>query len=356
MKTRICDLLEIDLPIIQAPMLGSTTPNLVAAVSNAGGLGSHGATGLKGDRFVQVMAEIRAQTNRGFNLNFFTHDLIQSTPAQTERMTTLMRAYHDELGLDDVPPPKPLNMPFDAEQLENLLADPPSVVSFHYGLPTDILLQPIKDACIKILCSATTVAEARYLEAHGVDAIIAQGGEAGGHRGTFLTEQYGDALVGTMALVPQVVDAVNVPVIAAGGIADGRGMAAAIMLGAEGVQVGTAYLTMDEAGTDATYRSVLANAREDQTCITKVYSGRPARSVRNRYADEMAPYEDELPPFPITYNMNKTVRAAALKAGRSDLSPFWSGQAVALNRGGGAADLTRAIVAEADALLAKVAA
>lgn len=354
MKTALCDLLQIEHPIIQAPMAGSTTPELVAAVSNAGALGSHGCAAYRGEKLQTEIFAIKERSNRAFNLNFFVHELLPTPPEAETRMGEMMRPYHDELGLGEVPAAGPLYLPFDEDTLAVVLADPPPVISFHFGLPDEGLLAPLRERGIVILSSATTVSEARWLADHGVDAVIAQGAEAGGHRGTFLAENYRDAMVGTMALVPQVVDAVSCPVIAAGGIADGRGLAAALMLGAAGVQIGTAYLTTDEAGTDATYRRTLQQAGEDETLVTKVYSGRPARGVRNRYANEMADFEEMLPPFPATYKMNSTLRAAAIKAGRNDLSPFWSGQAVGLNRAGSAGDLTQRIVQEAGEVLAQM--
>ena len=328
LKTELAERLGLELPIIQAPMAASTAPELVAAVSNAGGLGSHGCANFAPEQLNEQMQAIRERTNRAFNLNFFAHEAPVQDTEKTETMRALMAKFHDELGLGDVPEPQPLFRPFDGDYLAALLADPPKVVSFHFGLPAAALVQPLKDAGVFILSSATTVAEARWLEDHGVNAVIAQGAEAGGHRGTFLSDDYRSALVGTMALVPQVVDAVQVPVIAAGGIADGRGMAAALMLGAQAVQIGTAFLTTAEAATNQLYRDALTAAEDTLPTVTKSFSGKPARGLRNRYVEEMRPHEDSLPDFPLTYYMNKDLRAAATKEGRGEFLAFWSGQAV----------------------------
>ena len=350
-KSEFCQRLGLDAPIVQAPMASSTTPELVAAVSNAGGLGSHGCASFAPDRLGEEIAAIRARTNRGFNLNFFTHRAPVGDTAKEEAMRALLAPYHAALGLGDVPGARDTMAPFGRDQLDVLLADPPQVVSFHFGLPAPALVRPLQERGTVVLSSATTVAEARWLAERGVDAIIAQGGEAGGHRGTFLTEDYGAALVGTIALVPQVVDAVDVPVIAAGGIADGRGLAAALVLGAEAAQLGTAFLTTDEAGTNALYRDALAGASGEGTVVTKTFSGRPARGLRNRYVEEMSPHEDTLPDFPLAYSMNAALRAEAAARGDAGLVAHWSGQAVALNRRLSAAELVTRIMAEARALL-----
>ena len=349
-KSEFCERLGLEIPIVQAPMASSTTPALVAAVSNAGGLGSHGCASLAPETLTEEMAAIRARTNRGFNLNFFTHQVPVVDAAKESAMAALLAPYHEELGLGDVPAARDTMIPFDRERLDILLADPPQVVSFHFGLPAPELVRPLQERGTVVVSSATTVAEARWLEARGVDAI-AQGAEAGGHRGTFLTEDYGAALIGTMALVPQVVDAVDVPVIAAGGIADGRGLAAALVLGAVAAQMGTAFLTTDEAGTNALYRDTLARASGEATVVTKTFSGRPARGLRNRYVEEMSPHEDALPDFPLAYSINASLRAEAAARGSADMVAHWSGQAVALNRRLPAAELVERVMAEARALL-----
>ena len=354
-KSEFCQRLGLEAPIVQAPMASSTTPALVAAVSNAGGLGSHGCASLAPEKLTEEIAAIRSRTTRGFNLNFFTHQAPVPDAAKEAAMAALLEPYHAELGLGDVPTARDSMVPFDRDRLDILLADPPQVVSFHFGLPAPELVEPLQERGTIVLSSATTVAEAHWLADRGVDAIIAQGAEAGGHRGTFLTEDYGAALIGTMALVPQVVDAVDVPVIAAGGIADGRGLAAALVLGAEAVQIGTAFLTTDEAGTNALYRDALAGASGEETVVTKTFSGRPARGLRNRYVEEMSLHEDALPDFPLAYSMNARLRAEAAARGSADMVAHWSGQTVALNRRLPAAELVERIMAEVGALLPKMA-
>jgi nitronate monooxygenase len=265
-------------------------------------------------------------------------------------MREALAPYYDELSLDGMPALTAPMAPFDAAMLEVVLAIKPGVVSFHFGLPEAAMLDTLRAAGILILCSATTVAEARALEAAGVDAIIAQGFEAGGHRGTF-TEPHEAGTIGTFALVPQVVDAVSVPVIAAGGIADGRGIAAAFALGASGVQPGTAFLSCPEAGTQPLYRQALAEARDDATRLTRAFSGRPARALRNRFVDEMAPLEGEAAPFPLQRSLTGPLAAAAQAEGSADFSTLWSGQAAALNRALPAAELVELLVREARAIL-----
>lgn len=351
LNTDLCRRLGIDHPVVLAPMAGSTNAALVAAVGNAGGLGSHGCAAFPPDRLGAETAAIRAATNRPFNLNFFVHSAPTADPDREQTMQTRLQPFFDELDLGPVPAAFAPFVPFADDHLEALLADPPPIVSFHFGLPGADMLDPLKAKGCLIVSSATTVAEARWLEAHGVDVIIAQGAEAGGHRGTFLTEDYGSAMIGTLALVPQVVDAVDVPVIAAGGIADGRGLAAALALGAQAVQMGTAFLQTDESPVDPTYRSALAAAEGAQTQVTKVFSGRPARGIRNRYMEAMADVEHELPEFPLPYGMNAALRKAASERGMADIPSYWAGQAVALAKPEAAATLIERIVQEAEAVI-----
>ena len=263
--TRLCDLLGIDHPIIQAPMAGTTTPAMVAAVSNAGGLGSHGCAALSPDQLADDMTALARATNRAVNLNFFCHEPPNQTEEGHAALLEALAPHYEAAGVD--PPtdrPEPTLHPFGAAHLERLLAHPPAVVSFHFGLPEEAAVAALKDKGCRILCSATTVAEARWLAQRGVDAIIAQGWEAGGHRGVFLDVAH-DAQVGLFSLLPQVVDAVSVPVIAAGGIADGRGIAAAFALGAAGVQLGTAFIASDEAHAKPFHREALAEGADDST-------------------------------------------------------------------------------------------
>lgn len=349
-RTDLIELLGITHPIIQAPMAGSTTPALVAAVSNAGGLGSLGCARFGPDDLRAQIDAIRAATNQGYNLNFFVH----AEPEHDADMTAAMRArlapYYEELGIGDVPEPTPIFTPFDDGILEVLLDMRPPVASFHFGLPDKAAMAALRDAGICVLTSATTVAEARELEAAGADAIIAQGAEAGGHRGT-VEPPYDKGLVGTFALTPQIVDAVKVPVIAAGGIADGRGIAAAFALGASGVQLGTAFLTCPESGIAPPYHDALLKGSDDSTRVTQTISGRPARGLRNRYVAEMADAEDAAIAFPLQYSLTRPLQAAAGEQGTDEFLAMWAGQAVALNRAMPAAELMERLVAEAHAAM-----
>ncbi len=349
---RILDLLGIDLPILQAPMAGAQRGALAIAVSEAGGLGALPCALLGLDDVRVEVAAIRRATARPFNLNFFCH--VPPAPA-AERMAAWGRrleSYHRELGLDaGAAAPAAKRQPFDDAACELVEALRPAVVSFHFGLPAAGLLERVRATGARILASATTVEEARWLAERGCDAIIAQGAEAGGHRGMFLADD--PALqVGTMALVPQIVDAVSVPVIASGGIGDARGIVAAFALGAAAVQLGTAYLFCPEATIHPVYRRALQDARDDRTVITNVFTGRPARGLVNRAIRELGPI-GEVPPFPLAAGPLAPLRARAEAGGSGDFSPLWSGQAARLGRELPAAELTRRLAEEALARLAR---
>jgi nitronate monooxygenase len=349
---RLCDLLGIEHPIIQAPMAGSDSPALAAAVTNAGGMGSIGCAMMTPERLREIGAELRAATNRAVNLNFFAHAAPGEDGQKTARARALLAPFYMELGLGEVPEVVESHFPFGEAVFEALIESPPRVASFHFGLPEDRFVTALKDAGTVVLCSATTPAEARDLEARGVDGVIAQGWEAGGHHGFYLTPR--SARMGTMALVPQVVDAVGVPVIAAGGIADGRGIAAALALGAAGVQIGTAFLTCAESAAPAVHRAALMASDGSDTRPTRAFSGRPARGVINRYVDAMEAHEDGLPDFPLMNTVTGPLRRASAEAGSPDFVSLWSGQAVGLNREMTAAELIAALVAETRAAVARL--
>lgn len=291
---RFLDLVAVDHPIIQAPMVGPRA-SLAASVSEAGGLGSLACAALSPDGVRTEVAAIRARSDRPFNLNFFCHVPEPPDPAREAAWRGRLAPLYAEFGLD---PSAPVAMaeraPFDEAMLAVLSEIRPRVVSFHFGLPDPRLMGAVKDLGCRVFSSATTVREAHWLAERGVDAIIAQGAEAGGHRGMFLGTDVG-AQVGTIALVPQVVDAVDVPVIAAGGIADARGIAAAFMLGASAVQIGTGYLRCPEAGIPAPHRDALRAARDEDTTITNVMTGRPARGLLNRAIRELGPLDSNAP-------------------------------------------------------------
>jgi nitronate monooxygenase len=344
---RLLDLFQIEHPIIQAPMAGAMDWELVAAAAEAGALGSLPCAMLAPAQVREQVAKLRGRTNKPFNLNFFCHRPPASDGAAEAAWRARLAAYYVELGLDpQAPVNAPNRMPFDAAMCDVVVANGPRVVSFHFGLPDAHLVARVKDAGCLVLSSATTVAEARWLVERGADAVIAQGYEAGGHRGMFLTEELAGQ-VGTFALVPQIVAAVDVPVIAAGGIVDGRGIAAAFALGAAGVQIGTAYLFTPEAKIAAPHRAALRAARDDGTVVTNVMTGRPARGLPNRVMRELGPLSAEAPPFPLAANALAPLRAKAEAQGSGDFSPMWSGQAAALGRELPARELTQVLAAEA---------
>ena len=337
-------LLGIEFPVIQAPMAGAQAADLAVAVSNAGGLGSLPCALLSPEAMRRELADLRARASGPFNVNFFCHAPPVADAERERAWRAVLQPYYDELGLDgDDIPAGPARGSFDTAAADLVAEFAPAVVSFHFGLPSDDLLARVRRTGARIISSATTVAEARWLEARGVDAIIAQGLEAGGHRGMFLT---GDVTsqIGTFALVPQVVNAVRVPVIAAGGIADANGVAAALALGAAGVQVGTAFLLCPETTISAMHRAALASDRARHTAVTNVFTGRPARGIVNRLMREMGPMSALAPVFPLAASAILPLRTAAERAGRDDFSPLWAGQNVSGCRAVPARQLLRSLM------------
>ena len=343
-------LLGIELPIIQAPMAGVQGSALAIAVCNAGGLGSLPCAMLGADAMRKELATIRAQTTRPFNVNFFCHTPPEPDAGREAAWRAALAPYFAQFGIDgNAIPPGPGRFPFGAETT-NLLAEfKPAVVSFHFGLPAPDLLARVRSWGAKVLSSATTVDEARWLEAQGVDAVIAQGLEAGGHRGMFLSDDL-NTQIGTMALVPQIVRAVKVPVIAAGGIADARGVAAAMALGAAGVQVGTAYLLCNEATTSAIHRAALRSDAARVTALTNLFTGRPARGIVNRIMRELGPMSAAPPAFPLATSAIAPLRAKAESEGSGEFSPLWAGQNAGGRKEGSAANLTRELAGVSDGL------
>lgn len=345
---RLLDLIGTELPVIQAPMAGSSGSAMAIAVSEAGGLGSLPCATLDAAKARTEIGVIRQHTTKPLNVNFFCHGPPKPNADRDAAWKDRLAAYYTELGLDaSAATPAVSLAPFDGAMCEVVEDHKPEVVSFHFGLPEQALLSRVKASGCLVLSSATTVEEARWLEDHGADAIIAQGYEAGGHRGMFLTDDIATQ-PGTFALVPQVVDAVKVPVIAAGGIADGRGIAAAFALGAAGVQIGTAYLFTPESLITDLHRAALRAARDNQTALTNVFSGRPARGLVNRLMREVGPMSDRAPAFPTAGSALVPLKAKAEAAGASDFSALWSGQAASLGRDIGASDLTRQLAANAE--------
>lgn len=319
-------LLGIEIPLIQAPMAGVQGSALAIAVSNSGGLGSLPCAMLSLEAMRKELDAIRAQSARPFNVNFFCHAPPVRDAERERRWLATLAQYFAEHGIDpDAISPGPGREPFGEAQAELLEEFRPAVVSFHFGLPAAHLLDRVRGMGATILASATTVEEACWLEANGADTIIAQGSEAGGHRGTFLSDEIATQ-VGTFALVPQVVQAVRLPVIAAGGIADAAGVAAAMALGAAGVQIGTAYLLCPEATTSAIHRAALQSDAARVTALTNLFTGRPARGIVNRFMLEMGFLHPAVPHFPLATTAITPLRAKAESLGSGDFSPLWAGQ------------------------------
>ena len=339
-------LLGIELPIIQAPMAGVQGSALAVAVSNAGGLGSLPCAMLSLDAMRNELAAIKAQTDKPFNVNFFCHAPPEPSAEREAAWRATLAPYYKEYGIDvDTIPAGAGRAPFSSEAADVLDEFKPAVVSFHFGLPSAGLLARVRAWGSKILSSATTIEEARWLEAHGVDAIIAQGLEAGGHRGIFLSDDL-TSQVGTIALLPQMVRAVKLPVIAAGGIADAKGVAAAMVLGAAGVQIGTAYLLCPEATTSAVHRAALKSEAARHTALTNLFTGRPARGIVNRIMKELGPISTATPTFPLATSAIAPLRAKAESRGSADFSPLWCGQNASGCKKIPAAELTRALAAD----------
>ena len=338
-------LLGIDLPLIQAPMAGVQGSALAAAVCNAGGLGSLPCALLSLQVLQGELQALSAQTSRPYNVNFFCHQPPTPDAARQAAWQAALAPYYAELGLDAAAiAPGAGRSPFSHEAADVLEPFRPAVVSFHFGLPSAELLARVRGWGSKILSSATTVAEARWLEAHGVDAIIAQGLDAGGHRGMFLTNEVSSQL-GTFALLPQVAQAVRVPVIAAGGIANAQSAAAALALGASAVQVGTAYLLCPEVDTTLLHRAAIKSDAAAHTALTNVFTGRPARSIVNRIMRELGPMSALAPSFPLATAAMAPLRTRAESLGLSDFSPLWAGQNSSGCREIPAAQLTRELAA-----------
>ncbi|MCV4263419.1 NAD(P)H-dependent flavin oxidoreductase [Pseudomonas capsici] len=338
---RILDLFSITLPILQAPMAGATGSAMAIAVGNAGGLASLPCAMLSPEQIREEVALIRQHSQAPLNLNFFCHTPPADDPERALRWKEALQPYYQELGADyDAPTPVSSRAPFDADSCALVEDLKPEVVSFHFGLPERALLDRVRATGARIISSATTVQEAVWLESNGCDAIIAMGYEAGGHRGMFLSDQL-HTQVGTFALVPQIANAVSVPVIAAGGIAEGRSVAAAFILGASAVQVGTAYLFCPEAKVSKPHHRALRSATDSQTALTNIFTGRPARGIVNRIMSEIGPMSALAPAFPLAGGALIPLRAKAEPQGNGDFMNLWAGQAVGIKHELSAAELTR---------------
>ena len=352
---RLIDRFKTEFPIVLAPMAGVMDAQLAIAVGEGGGVASLPCAMISAEKAREQVQIVRQRVKSSINLNFFSHTPVDADPAREAIWRKRLAPYFREHGLD---PDAPINAanraPFDAAFCAVVEELKPEIVSFHFGLPEAKLLQRVKAAGCIVMSSATTVREAIWLEENGTDVIIAQGAEAGGHRGMFLTEVIAEQ-PGTFALVPQVVDAVKVPVVAAGGIADGRGIAAAFALGASAVQIGTAYLRCPESKVIAPARAALAQATDEATVITNVMTGRPARGVVNRVMREVGPISADAPAYPHAATALGPLKAAAEKLGRVDFTNLWAGQAVRMGREMPAAELTRALAGGAVARMSQMA-
>lgn len=337
--------LGIDHPVIQAPMAGgTTTPELVAAVSNAGGLGSIGAGYMPAQALTDAIARTRELTDRPFAVNLFIPRPFDVDTDRVAQANARLDTFRRELSIERPEPPTQYEQPFE-DQFDAVAAAGVPVFSFTFGQLGAAHIQRLQKAGTTVVGTATTVAEARALAQDGVDVIVAQGAEAGGHRGTFLGP-FEQALIGTMALVPQVVDAVDVPVIASGGIMDGRGLAAAIALGAQGVQMGSAFLTCPESGAKPAHKKALLDCGERATVVTRAFSGKPARGLANRFIADMSPLEAALPDYPVQNAWTKDIRTAAGQAGDDAFMSLWAGQAAALSRALPAGELLARLIAD----------
>lgn len=341
--TTLTSLLGTEWPLIQAPMAGSQGTALALAVCEAGGLGSLPAALLAPETLERELAVLQAGTQRPYNVNFFCHTPPVPDALQDAAWRAALAPFYAEAGLDiSAVPAGPGRVPFSHEAADVLERFRPAVVSFHFGLPAPDLLARVKSWGSVVLSSATTVAEGRWLQAQGADAVIAQGLEAGGHRGMFLSDEL-STQVGTLALVPQLVATLNVPVIAAGGIADAAGVRAAMALGAAGLQVGTAYLCCPEATTSAVHRAALMSEAAAHTALTRLFSGRPARGIVNRVMRELGALNPAAPAFPLATAGMAPLRAHWEAQGSGDFSPLWSGQNASGCRAVPASDITRAL-------------
>ena len=331
-------------PIVLGPMNNASSAELAAAVSNAGGLGSFAAALLSPDAIVDAVGRIRKLTAKPFNVNLFVLDKPRPDADALNSSMARLQLYRDALGLGAAPVPEKFCEDFSG-QLDALLSAAPPVVSFTFGILPAEVVGRFKRAGCRVIGTATTVAEARAWEAVGADFICAQGSEAGGHRGTFLKD-FEQSSIGLMALVPQIAAAVSLPVIAAGGIMNGQGIAAALMLGAQAAQLGTAFLSCPECPIPAPWRDALLEATDDSTRLTRTFSGRYARGIVNAFMEQMRPYEHVVPPYPIQNALTAPIRQAAGKSGQAGLMSLWAGQGVGLSRRLPAAELVEVLATE----------
>ncbi|PIC66278.1 nitronate monooxygenase [Sporosarcina sp. P16a] len=349
-KNDVTKKLGITYPIIQAGMAGgTTTPELIAAVSNAGGLGTLGAGYMKAEDMREAIKRIKALTDQPFGVNLFIPETAEVSTDKIRKANELLRPYREELQIAEPDVKQVSSENFD-KQVEVLIEEEITVCSFTFGVPSKENVRRLKEENIIVMGTATTVKEAIINEGYGVDMVVMQGSEAGGHRGTF-SGSFGDSMIGTMSLIPQAVDHVQIPVIAAGGIMDGRGVLAALTLGAQAVQMGTAFVTAVESGAKTQHIDAILTSTEDQTVITSVFSGKPARGIQNDFIREIKPYEEDLPDYPIMNTLTAGIRSEAAKQNRPQWIHLWSGQSPRLSARRNAAALLSRIVLQVETII-----
>ncbi|MFD1677903.1 NAD(P)H-dependent flavin oxidoreductase [Alicyclobacillus fodiniaquatilis] len=351
LRTKLTEMLQIQNPIIQAGMAGGiTTPELVAAVSNAGGLGTLGAGYMSAEQIRLAVTQIRNLTDQPFGVNLFIPEHYQVDRDEIDLANRALDTFRQQLHIPLSPDVTKMAEPFN-EQLAAILDLDVPVFSFTFGMPDAAIIAKLKQQDICIIGTATTVQEAILLEQAGVDAVVAQSSEAGGHRGTFAHDA-ASALIGALAFIPQVADAVSIPVIAAGGVMDGRGLAACLLLGADAVQMGTAFLTCPESGAHPVYKNALAHATEEMTTITKVYSGKAARGLQTTFIRQWSG-DESLLPYPIQNALTRDIRQAAAKQNNAEFMSMWAGQGLRLLHAQSAAALVEDVLRTAESLLKK---
>ncbi len=350
-NNEITKLLRIDYPIIQAPMAGGvTTSHLVAEVSNSGGLGMIGAGYMNPAQIRDQIKEIKQLTSNNFGINLFVPNEFNSTNDEIYSAEQLLKPMKEQLNIlaGDTPEIPNSNNLIEAfnEQINVILEEAVPVVSFTFGIPSKEVMEELKQKNIILIGTATTVEEAIEIEKSGMDIVVVQGSEAGGHRGNFI-QGYQESLVGLMSLIPQVVDHVSIPVIAAGGIMDGRGLMASLCLGAKAVQMGTAFLTCIESGAHIVHKEAILHSTEDQIVLTKAFSGKWARGINNKFIEEMQLHENSLPAFPIQNTLTQSIRKASASQNNPAYMSLWSGQSPRLAKTQTAAELINSIIDEA---------
>jgi nitronate monooxygenase len=340
-------------PIVQAPLAGGgDTPALVAAVCEAGGIGFIGAAYLTPAQIVEAVAMVRAKTSRPFGINLFAPLPVPAVPEDASTAVAHAARFYAELGLSAPAAPQPARNPYP-EQFAAVLDTGVAAFSFAFGMVPSADIAAARARGMLVAATATTVAEAITIEHAGADAVVAQGSEAGGHRGTFAVD-FAAGMIGTMSLVPQIVDAVRIPVVASGGIMDGRGIAAALALGAQAVQLGTAFLTCEEAGPPPAYKDAILAAHEDDTQVTRAFSGRPARGIVNRFMRETEAVPGAMLPFPLQNALTRPLRTAAAKHGRAEYLSLWAGQGVRMARRQSAGVLVARLAQETEETLRRL--